>query len=39
LCFFVNVRNARGLSVGGGSSMGRIGAFAAGLKAGCANGR
>jgi hypothetical protein len=39
LCFFVNVLNARGRSVGGGSSIGKIGALAAGLKAGCANGR
>ena len=39
LCFLVNVRNARGRSVGGGSSMGRIGELTAGLKAGCASGR
>ena len=35
----MNVLNARGRSVGGGSSIGKIGAVAAGLKAGCANGR
>jgi hypothetical protein len=39
LCFLVNVLNARGRNVGGGSSIGKIGAVAAGLKAGCASGR
>lgn len=38
-CFFVNVRNASGLSVGGGSNMGKIGLLTAGLNAGGANGR
>ena len=39
LCFFVNVRKARGRRVDGGSRIGRIGLLTAGLKAGCAKGR
>ena len=34
LCFFVNVRNARGLSVAGGSSMGNTVALTGGLREG-----